>query len=128
MLKSRNRLMCNLFLLSMEDKMSTKLAIAAGLSLLIGSSTGLLAQSNSSQPPGQAMQEKGSIRGQPGASGYSPGREMQERGRRARRPGALGEAPRRTGYRDRYDRDSDEMRRSRGSYDRERRDDRTMRR
>lgn len=92
--------------------MSAKLAIVAGLSLLIGSSTALLAQRGSNQPPGQAMQDGGQPSGQPGASGYAPGGKMQEPGRRAARPGY---APHRTGYRNRHEFDRDELRRNRNN-------------
>lgn len=53
-----------------------------------------LAQS-SSQPntPGHEMQDKGSVKGQPGASGYSPGHEMQDKGSKRGSPGASGYAP-----------------------------------
>lgn len=30
--------------------------------------------------PGQMIQEKGSVKGEPGASGYAPGHQMQEKG------------------------------------------------
>lgn len=43
--------------------------------------------------PGHEMQQKGSKKGQPGASGYSPGHEMQEKGSRLNSPGASGYAP-----------------------------------
>ena len=33
--------------------------------------------------PGQQMQDKGSVRGQPGASGYAPGHKMQDKGSKA---------------------------------------------
>jgi hypothetical protein len=34
--------------------------------------------------PGHEMQEHGSVKGQPGASGYAPGHEMKEHGSRDR--------------------------------------------
>ena len=39
------------------------------------------------------MQDKGSVRGQPGASGYAPGQKMQDKGSKAGQPGASGYAP-----------------------------------
>ncbi len=54
--------------------MTRKIAtlVAAGL---FAASTGLaLAQSiTPSRPPGHEMQNKGSVKGEPGASGYAPG-------------------------------------------------------
>ena len=68
------------------------LMLAAGL---IGAfSTAGLAQSRSEKmTPGHEMQEKGSKKGEPGASGYSPGHEMQEKGSKKGEPGASGYAP-----------------------------------
>jgi hypothetical protein len=43
--------------------------------------------------PGQKMQDKGSVRGQPGASGYAPGQRMQDKGSKPGQPGASGYAP-----------------------------------
>ena len=39
------------------------------------------------------MQDKGSVRGQPGASGYAPGQRMQDKGSKPGQPGASGYAP-----------------------------------
>jgi len=47
----------------------------------------------SSNSPGQQMQSKGSVSGQPGASGYAPGHKMQARGSVKGHPGASGYAP-----------------------------------
>jgi hypothetical protein len=47
----------------------------------------------SSNAPGQRMQSKGSVTGQPGASGYAPGQQMQDRGSAKGQPGASGYAP-----------------------------------
>ncbi|WP_244607272.1 hypothetical protein [Bosea sp. CS1GBMeth4] len=43
--------------------------------------------------PGQQMQSKGSVSGEPGASGYAPGHKMQARGSMKGKPGASGYAP-----------------------------------
>jgi hypothetical protein len=43
--------------------------------------------------PGDKMQDKGSVKGQPGASGYAPGHLMQEKGSKPGEPGASGYAP-----------------------------------
>jgi len=69
------------------------LSIAAALGLLIATTTLGHAQSRAQDnAPGQRMQDKGSVPGQPGASGYAPGRQMQEKGRSGQ-PGASGFAP-----------------------------------
>ena len=39
------------------------------------------------------MQQKGSVKGHPGASGYAPGHMMQQRGSVRGQPGASGYAP-----------------------------------
>jgi hypothetical protein len=65
---------------------------AAGL---FAASTGLaLAQSSTStRTPGHNMQNKGSVKGEPGASGYSPGDQMHDKGPAKGSPGASGYAP-----------------------------------
>jgi hypothetical protein len=76
--------------INMRDKFV--LFVAAGL--LLGTSTIVLAQNSTpNRTPGHEMQQKGSYRGQPGASGYSPGHEMQRKGSRRGEPGASGYAP-----------------------------------
>jgi hypothetical protein len=49
----------------------------------------------SEKTPGDQMQDKGSPKGSPGASGYSPGHEMKTRGslKRTKGEGASGYAP-----------------------------------
>jgi hypothetical protein len=47
----------------------------------------------SSKTPGHEMQQKGSKKGEPGASGYAPGHEMQAKGSKKGSPGASGYAP-----------------------------------
>ena len=67
--------------------------IAAG-SLLIGSCASGLAQSSTQErTPGDQMQDKGSVKGSPGASGYAPGHLMQEKGSVKGTTGASGYAP-----------------------------------
>jgi hypothetical protein len=74
--------------------MEAKFVLLIATGLLLGSSTILLAQNlTPSRTPGHEMQQKGSYRGQPGASGYSPGHEMQRRGSKRGEPGASGYAP-----------------------------------
>ena len=67
------------------------LALTAACGLLAGVSTGALAQTSST--PGQQMQEKGSVRGTTGASGYTPGHKMQTKGSVKGTTGASGYAP-----------------------------------
>ena len=52
-----------------------------------------LVLAQNSKAPGQMMQDKGSVRGEPGASGYAPGRMMQENGSAKGTTGASGYAP-----------------------------------
>jgi hypothetical protein len=74
--------------------MKAKFVLPVAAGLLLGSSTIVLAQSSTpNRTPGHEMQQKGSYRGQPGASGYSPGHEMQRRGSKRGEPGASGYAP-----------------------------------
>jgi hypothetical protein len=70
------------------------LSIAAAGSLLLATTVVCSAQSSAQdRAPGQRMQDKGSVKGQPGASGYAPGQRMQEKGSKAGQPGASGYAP-----------------------------------
>jgi hypothetical protein len=75
--------------------MNTKIiSIAAAAGLLVGSTAIGYAQSSSQDSaPGQQMQDKGSVPGQPGASGYAPGQQMQDKGSKPGSPGASGFAP-----------------------------------
>jgi hypothetical protein len=77
--------------------MRKTLSIAAAGALLIATTALGYAQSSRQRTPdrtpGHKMQERGSVRGHPGASGYSPGHQMQQKGRRAGEPGASGYAP-----------------------------------
>lgn len=76
---------------------TTVLSLAAAAGLMFGTTAACLAQNGAQDSaPGQRMQDKdkGSIRGQPGASGYAPGQQMQQQqGSKAREPGASGYAP-----------------------------------
>jgi hypothetical protein len=67
------------------------IAIAAAAGFLAGVSTAALAQAQTT--PGHEMQEKGSVKGSPGASGYAPGHQMQEKGSVKGTTGASGYAP-----------------------------------
>jgi hypothetical protein len=74
----------------MEEPMMKKKMIAlAAAGLLAGASTVAFAQTS----PGLQMQEKGSVKGSPGASGYAPGQQMQEKGSVKGTTGASGYAP-----------------------------------
>jgi hypothetical protein len=74
--------------------MRAKLIAITAAGFFIGSSSALLAESSTvAKTPGHEMQEKGSVKGQPGASGYAPGHEMQEKGSKPGHPGASGYAP-----------------------------------
>jgi len=72
--------------------MTAKLFAVAAAALLIGSAIPAQAESNASTP-GQKMQARGSVKGQPGASGYAPGHVMQQKGSKKGSPGASGYAP-----------------------------------
>ena len=75
---------------------TTVLSLAAAVGLMFGTTAACLAQNGAQDSaPGQRMQDKdkGSIRGQPGASGYAPGQQMQRRGSKPGEPGASGYAP-----------------------------------
>jgi hypothetical protein len=74
----------------------TRILTIAAVTLLAaaGSATAQTRATNpTNQPPGQMMQDRGSVRGQPGASGYTPGHEMQQRGSVRGTTGASGYAP-----------------------------------
>ncbi|BBC01967.1 hypothetical protein M2192_003825 [Bradyrhizobium elkanii USDA 61] len=66
--------------------------IALSPACLMASSTALFAQGVSSKSPGHEMQDRGSKKGSPGASG-APGQEMQAKGSKSGSPGASGYAP-----------------------------------
>ena len=69
--------------------MTKKLIALAAAGLLAGASTVAFAQT----APGLQMQEKGSVKGSPGASGYAPGQQMQDKGSVKGTTGASGYAP-----------------------------------
>ena len=70
------------------------LSIATAAGLLIGATAIGYAQSSTPErAPGQRMQDRGSVPGEPGASGYAPGHQMQEKGSKRGEPGASGYAP-----------------------------------
>jgi hypothetical protein len=77
--------------------MSKFLSIAAATAVLIGMTVLGHAQSSGQRmpdsTPGLKMQDRGSVPGRPGASGYTPGHQMQQKGSRAGEPGASGYAP-----------------------------------
>lgn len=75
-----------------------------------------LVLAQNSKAPGQMMQDKGSVRGEPGASGYAPGHMMQENGSAKGTTGASGYAPGRatTGSGIKSDSDVDVKAKSRG--------------
>lgn len=57
------------------------LSLIAAAGVLLGSCTIGYAQSSTREmTPGDKMQDKGSLNGAPGASGYAPGHEMQKKG------------------------------------------------
>ena len=76
---------------SPPSMMIKPLSIAAAAGLLIATTALGHAQSSGQRmpdsTPGQKMQDRGSVSGQPGASGYTPGHRMQEKGSRAGAPG-----------------------------------------
>jgi hypothetical protein len=67
------------------------IALAAGA--LVASQPAVFAQGVLSKTPGHEMQDKGSRKDSPGASGYAPGQEMQANGSKKGEPGASGYAP-----------------------------------
>jgi hypothetical protein len=60
---------------------------------LFGTSAALAESGTVKKTPGHQMQQKGSFKNEPGASGYSPGHEMQRKGSKPAQPGASGFAP-----------------------------------
>ena len=74
--------------------MMRKLSIVAAVAGLVGTTAlGYAQSSTQDRSPGQRMQERGSVPGHPGASGYAPGQRMHERGSKKGEPGASGYAP-----------------------------------
>jgi hypothetical protein len=73
-------------------KLTFACAIAA-TTILFGTSVVLAESGTVKKTPGHQMQQKGSFKNEPGASGYSPGHEMQRKGSKHGQPGASGFAP-----------------------------------
>ncbi len=67
--------------------------LALGAAAMIAASPAVFAQGSATKAPGQQMQENGSVKGSPGASGYAPGQQMQDRGSKPGTNGASGYAP-----------------------------------
>jgi len=67
--------------------------IALSAAALIASAPAVFAQGVSDKAPGQRMQDRGSVKGSPGASGYAPGHVMQRKGSKLGTNGASGYAP-----------------------------------
>ena len=73
--------------------MSMRLSsLAAAAALVIAGST-VATAGPATTSPGQMMQQRGSLKGHPGASGYAPGQRMQRQGSVRGEPGASGYAP-----------------------------------
>ena len=68
-------------------------AIAAAL--LLSGPVAAVAENSAvvKKTPGYEMQQKGSYKNEPGASGYAPGHQMQRKGSKRGEPGASGYAP-----------------------------------
>jgi hypothetical protein len=73
--------------------LKTALAAVALLSLAGVAEAQTRATNPTNQPPGQVKNDRGSVRGEPGASGYTPGHQMQDRGSVRGTTGASGYAP-----------------------------------
>jgi hypothetical protein len=74
--------------------MNGKLVTLAAASVLIATtSLGYAQAPTQNNAPGQRMQDRGLVPGQPGASGYAPGQQMQQKGSKSGEPGASGFAP-----------------------------------
>jgi hypothetical protein len=72
------------------------LALTSAVVLLVSQSVLAAAQTSNSarsRAPGQQFQDKGSVKGDPGASGYSPGDQKNDKGSKPGSPGASGYAP-----------------------------------
>jgi hypothetical protein len=64
--------------------------LAVGTAALLST---IPAQAQQQSAPGQRMQDKGSVKGTTGASGYAPGQTMQKKGSVKGTTGASGYAP-----------------------------------
>ncbi|MGB5902547.1 MAG: hypothetical protein WBF99_05020 [Xanthobacteraceae bacterium] len=67
----------------------TALGVIAAVSLMAT----IPAAAQQKTAPGQKMQDKGSVKGTTGASGYAPGQKMQDKGSVKGTTGASGYAP-----------------------------------
>lgn len=77
----------------MEIEMKYMLATFAVSALLAGPALAIDNNNARNKAPGQQMQDKGSVKGTTGASGYAPGQQMQEKGSVKGTTGASGYAP-----------------------------------
>ena len=69
--------------------MKSALALLASAAMLVA----VPAVAQQTKAPGQQMQDKGSVKGTTGASGYAPGHKMQKKGSIKGTTGASGYAP-----------------------------------
>jgi hypothetical protein len=69
--------------------MKAALALLASAAMLVA----VPAMAQQTTAPGQRMQDKGSVKGTTGASGYAPGQKMQKKGSVKGTTGASGYAP-----------------------------------
>jgi hypothetical protein len=69
--------------------MKSALALFASVAMLVA----VPAMAQQTTAPGQKMQDKGSVKGTTGASGYAPGHKMQDKGPVKGTTGASGYAP-----------------------------------
>jgi hypothetical protein len=72
--------------------MTAKSLILFAAAVIFAASSTLVSAKNA-KAPGQMMQENGSVKGEPGASGYAPGHLMQKNGSVKGTTGASGYAP-----------------------------------
>jgi len=63
------------------------------LGLAVGAASAVPAWAQQPTAPGQQMQDKGSVKGSPGAAGYAPGQQMRDKGSVKGTTGASGYAP-----------------------------------
>jgi hypothetical protein len=69
--------------------MKSALALFASVAMFVA----VPAMAQQTTAPGQKMQDKGSVKGTTGASGYAPGHKMQDKGSVKGTTGASGYAP-----------------------------------
>jgi len=73
--------------------MKYALATIALSTFLVGPAFAIDNNNAQNKAPGQQMQDKGSVKGTTGASGYAPGQKMQDKGSKPGTTGASGYAP-----------------------------------